>query len=263
LNAVAARLAWISIAPVKSLALAHPRQVRLEPYGVRENRRFYLVDEDGRLANGKRLGRLVQVAADYDEAGETLALRFPDGALVSGQVELGDAVETVFFGSTVEGRLVLGPWAEALSDFAGRPLRLVRANAPGAAVDRGRKAAVSLVSTGSLEALARAAGLSGPVDGRRFRMLFGVEGVAAHEEDSWLGRRVRIGEAAAVLRGNVGRCATTTHNPDTGAPDLDTLRVLESYRGDLASTERCPFGVWGEVVEPGTVRVGDPVQPEP
>ena len=40
-------VAWITIAPVKSLALVHRDEVELEPFGVRENRRFYLVDDNG------------------------------------------------------------------------------------------------------------------------------------------------------------------------------------------------------------------------
>jgi uncharacterized protein YcbX len=92
-------------------------------------------------------------------------------------------------------------------------------------------------------------------------MLFGVDGVAAHAEDEWVGRRVRIGEAVALLHGNVGRCVVTTQHPDTGIRDLDTLRTLKDYRGDVATTERLPFGVYGEVVEPGTVRLGDEIVP--
>ena len=38
----AGSIAWIKIAPVKSLALVHRDEV--ERSGVRENRRFYLVD---------------------------------------------------------------------------------------------------------------------------------------------------------------------------------------------------------------------------
>ena len=50
----------------------------------------------------------------------------------------------------------------------------------------------------------------------------------------------------------------TTQNPETGTPDLNTLKAIRSYRED--GTEPIPFGVWGEVAEPGCVRLGDPVQ---
>ena len=255
----AGRVAWISVTPVKSLGLVHVDEVQLEHFGVRGNRRFHLVDTDGNLINGKRHGPLVQVRSEFDEAAGTLTLRFPDGEVVSGEVELDGEVTTNFWGRPVSGRFVVGPWSEALSAFAGSPLRLVRPDGPGAGVDRGMRGAVSLVSRASLHALARAAGVEAPVDYRRFRLLFGVDGTGEHEEDSWLGREVRLGEAVVVPNGNVGRCAVTTQNPDTGTPDLETLKVLKAYRGLVPTTERLPFGVWGEVVQPGRVRVGDPV----
>jgi MOSC domain-containing protein len=253
------RVAWISIAPVKALALVNPQEVLLERDGVRENRRFYLIDPDGRMINGKRFGRLVQVVPEVGGDAETLGLRFPDGSVLDGEVALGEPVTTDFFGRPVAGRLVLGPWSEGLSAFTGTPLRLVRAERAGAGTDRGPAGGVSLFSVAALDALAQAAGTDGRVDGRRFRMLFGVGGIGAHEEDSWLGREVRLGDAVVVPRGNVGRCAVTTQNPDSGVRDLDTLGALERYRGALPTTEPLPFGVWGEVVARGRVSVGTPV----
>jgi len=50
----------------------------------------------------------------------------------------------------------------------------------------------------------------------------------------------------------------TTQDPDTGVPTVDTLRALRSYRPE--GTERLPFGVFGSVVAPGRVRVGDAVE---
>ncbi len=255
-------VAWISIAPVKGLALVQPEQIELERFGVRDDRRFYLVNEEGRLVNGKRLGRLVGVVPAYDEQAGTLSLRLPDGSVVGGVIALGEPVTTSFYGRPVPGREVEGPWSRALSEWAGSPLRLIAPDEPGVGVDRGRRGAATLLSVAALDELARAAGAAGPVDGRRFRMLLGVGGVEAHAEDGWLGRRVRVGEAVVVPRGNVGRCAVTTQDPDTGVRDLDTLGALERYRGQLESTEPLPFGVWAEVVEPGRVRLGDPVEPE-
>jgi uncharacterized protein YcbX len=62
-----------------------------------------------------------------------------------------------------------------------------------------------------------------------------------------------------IPRGNVGRCAVTTYDPDTAERDLETLDVIARYRASVLTTEPLPFGVWGEVVEPGRVAVGDPV----
>ena len=249
-------VAWISIAPVKGLGLVSREEVELESFGARDNRRFYLVDEDGRMVNGKVAQTLLAVRPEYDDAGGQLSLRFPDGGVVAGEIAIAEPVTTSFFGRPVEGRIVVGPWSEALSTFAGRSLTLVRTEAPGAGSDRGPTAGASLVGTASLEALASAAGVD-TVDGRRFRMLFGVDGLAPHEEDGWLGRRVQVGSAVVEPHGNVGRCAVTTLDPDTGVSDLDTLRVLGAYRGEVRTTEPLPFGIWGEVAEPGRVRLGD------
>ena len=254
-------VAWIAVAPVKGLALVQRDEIQVQPFGVPENRRFYLVDESGRLVNGKRFGPLVQVVPEYDPTASTLSLRLPDGDVVAGEVVLGESIVTVFYGRPVRGRVVVGPWSDALSSLAGTRLVLAETEQRGAGSDRGTRGGVSLVSTASLDALARAAGTTERVDGRRFRMLFGVDGTAAHEEDAWIDRKVSIGEAVVRLRGNVGRCAVTTQNPDTGSPDFDTLRVLGDYRGTVSTTEPLPFGVWGEVVEPGTVRLGDDVTP--
>ena len=251
-------VAWISVSPVKGLALGQLEECELTEAGVAGDRRFFLVDEDNRLVNSKGLGMLQQIVPSYDEETELLTLAFPDGRALSHQVSVDGALHARFWSVSVPARVVEGPWSEALSDFTGRELRLVRADTP--ATDRRRSGAATLLGTGSLRAMARLLGVQ-DVDGRRFRMNFGVDGLAEHEEDEWLGRRVRIGQAVVVPQGNVGRCAVTTQNPETGAPDLDTLKALAAYRQDLQTTEPLPFGVYAAVAQPGRVRVGDPVEP--
>jgi uncharacterized protein YcbX len=250
----------ISIAPVKGLGLVHPEAVQLDETGVLENRRFHVVDADGRRFNQLRKGALVQIGVDYDADQERLALRFPDGAVADGVVALGGEIETDFYGRPVAGRLVEGPWSQALSGWAGRPLRLVQSD-PGLAVDRGR-GHVSLVSAASLAELGERAGHSRAVDGRRFRMLFELDDCEPREEDTWVKRQVRIGDAVVRIRGDVGRCAITTQNPETGEPDFDTLRTISGYRElteNEAGKKHIPFGIYGEVVEPGHVALGDEV----
>jgi uncharacterized protein YcbX len=256
---MAASVVRISIAPVKSLGLVHPDEVLLELGGVRGNRRFWLSDAHGHLFNNKRNGPMVRIRVDWNEETRRLALELPDGACVNGVVELGERVDATMYRHPHPSRRVLGPWEAALSRYVGEPLTLLYAE--GHAVDRGyRGGTVSLVSRESLERLGREGGADGPVDGRRFRMLFEIDGVDAHEEDEWLGTQVQLGEATIVLNGDVGRCAVTTQDPDTGVPDFDTLGTLAAYRRE-GRNEPLPFGVYGAVLVPGRVRLGDRVQP--
>lgn len=255
----AGTVAWISTTAVKGLAMRSRESGEIGIGGLDGDRRFHLVDETGRLVNNKRLGALLLVTADHDAAANRLALTFPDGSVVADEIELGGAIETGFYGTFRGGNLVVGPWGEALSGFAGVELRLVATVVPGAALDRDREAAVSLLATASLARLAEVFGID-EIDSRRFRMGIGIAGVRAHEEDEWFGRRVRIGGAVVEPHAHIGRCAVTTLDPDTGKPTLDTLGAIKHYRGEIESEEPLPFGVQARVVEPGGVALGDPVE---
>ena len=255
---VSGRVAWISRCPVKGLAIRQLNECDLTEAGVAGDREFFLVDEDERLVNSKGLGVLQQIVPTYDDEGQSLTLDLPDGTTVSQQLGFDGSLIADFWGQRVDVRVVKGPWSEAISSLAGQDLRLVRAQGP--APDRLRSGAATLLGTASLRAMARNLGVD-DVDGRRFRMNFGVDGLREHQEDEWLGRRVRLGEAVVVPQGNVGRCAVTTQNPHSGAPDLDTLKALAAYRQLVETTEPLPFGVYAIVAQPGRVRVGDTVEP--
>ena len=248
-------VARLSIAPVRALGLEHPTEIELTELGVAEDRRFYLIDQAGRLIDRHVVPALVRIAAHTDPTGCRLQLAFPDGEVVEGDIDLGDPVETPIYGRIGVGHVVLGPWAKPLSEFAGRPIRIVRTDRVGGTRT---KHPATLVGDGSLARLAQALGVA-TVDGRRFRMLVELAGAAAHEEDDWVRGRIGLGEAILRISAAVPRCAYTTQNPDTGERDLDTLRAIKGYRG-LVDGRDLMFGVFGEVERPGRIRLGDEVR---
>jgi hypothetical protein len=247
----------LSIAPVKGLAQHHPDEITIERTGVPGNRQFLLLDERNRLFSGIRHGRMVTIVAEYLRDPDRLSLRFPDGTVVEDEVRLGAAEAVELWDTHRPSHVVEGPFSAALSEFVGKPLRLLRVDEEGGAWD---EHVVSLLSEASLEELERQSGHEGPVDGRRFRMLVTVAGVGPHEEDEWIGRRLQLGEAVVTVAETCVRCATTTQNPESGARDFDTLRLIPAYRG-FADGKHVEFGVYADVEEPGRVRVGDPVEP--
>ena len=236
------------------MGLEHPEEIDVTEVGVVEDRRFFLTDDANRLVDRLIVGPLVRISTHTDAAGTTLWMRFPDGTVIEDEVGLGEPVETPIHGRTGVGRVVIGPWAEAIASFAGRPIRVIRCDRPGG-TRRGNP--TSIISDGSLRELARHAGVES-VDGRRFRMLIDLEDAEPHEEDTWIGHRIALGDAVLQVTKPDARCAITTQDPETGTRDLDTLRTLIAYRG-LREGKHADFGVLADVAQPGRIRVGDPV----
>jgi uncharacterized protein YcbX len=240
------RVARINVTPVKSLRLQHPDEVRLGHDGAVEDRRFLLVDEGRRLYNGKRDTSLVRAAATWDADARRLAVTMPDGGEIEGEVVPDGAALVEVYGRLVRGRVVTGPWADAFSDLVGRSLTLVERDDGAWATDSRPATLVSQASLGLIDG-----------DGRRFRMMFELEGLDALGEEAWGSRRVRAGEATLLVGVPTPRCAVPSASPDTGVRDRDVLRELIEKRG-FVDGEAC-LGVYAEVLEPGIVRVGDAV----
>lgn len=244
----------IYTAPVKSLDLQSPESVIVGPRGISGDRHFYLVDERGRLLTQRELGKLVQVQARYDSDEDQLNLKFPDGNVVEGAVGLGRAIGTRVWGRRVRAHTLEGGWNEALSEFCGQPVFMVIPDAPGQAFD---EFPISLVSQASVDYLGQLSESDTLLDCRRFRPNFLLEGCSPHQEDSWLGGIIQMGEEARIqLVGPNPRCSIVTQSPDTGDPDVDTLSLIKGYRSDSPGAY---FGVYGIVERPGTVSVGDVV----
>lgn len=248
----------IYISPVKSLGLSQPERVRVDAAGIIEDRRFHLIDDRGGPVTQRQVGSLVQVKADFKAAdgadNEFLTIRIPGQADLKSMVELGDQAVTRLWGRDVPGRLVEGDWSAALSGYCGHRVRLVRSDLPGQCYD---EYPVSLISQASIDFLSKQSADGMVFESKRFRPNFLLAGCDPHQEDSWLGDVIRIGpELLVQVVARDPRCAITTHDPETGEQDTDTLRLLLSYRPNT----RFPyFGVYGVVVRPGEVSLGDQV----
>ena len=254
-----ARVARFNITPVKSTALHHPERLRFDARGAIGDRRFFFVDGNGKRFSGATKAPILPILANYDEDRDELELRLPDGIVVSGRPEPdGEVLVVNFYGRKVPARVVDGAFTEALSRYAGHDVRLARPDRAGDALD---VRPVTLVSLESVAELSERGGHDGTLDAARFRMTIEIEGVSRpHEEDSWAGRVVRVGDVLLRVEKPVPRCVVTTLDPATGKRDFPTLRVIRDYRGVNAENE-LEFGVYAEVVEPGEARVGDPVDP--
>jgi uncharacterized protein YcbX len=245
----------LSTTPIKGLSLHHPSSIELTAHGAAGDRRFYVLDEDGRIQSCTANAGLLPLAARFDEDSRRLEVLRGDEVLCAGVVETAAVVETDMWGlRTITSDVVAGvQWSTFFSDVLGKRVRLVRARRSAYDVHP-----ATIVGSSSVTELGQRSGIA-PVDPRRFRMLIEFSGGTPHVEDSWRGMRLRIG--SAVLRGGgpVKRCAATTRDPASGAVDLQTLRLITAYRGrgDTELGVGATFGVYCDVLEPGTVSVGD------
>jgi MOSC domain-containing protein len=113
---------------------------------------------------------------------------------------------------------------------------------------------VTLHGRGSLQALEAAIG--NEVSELRFRSNIAVDGLPAWEEQSWVGRKVRIGNVTFDVVKPKTRCLATHANPITGERDLPILTTLTQKMGQENPTfavAMLPTGAGGQI------RVGDPV----
>jgi hypothetical protein len=90
-------------------------------------------------------------------------------------------------------------------------------------------------------------------DVRRLRPNILIGGVPGMDEVRWPGGELHVGRAVIRLDSLRGRCPMTTVNPDTLERDPEVLRDIgRRFGGRLALN--------ADVLRPGTIRVGDPVE---
>ncbi|MEL6615976.1 MAG: MOSC N-terminal beta barrel domain-containing protein [Bacteroidota bacterium] len=144
-------------------------------------------------------------------------------------------------GATVD---VLDP---ALADELGHGARPIKQ-------DRGVFDAfpISLITTQTARGLSDLTGR--PVAVERFRPNLVVEasGEAPFPEDAWVGATLQIGTLAFRVDKRDGRCVVITVDSETRESDPAILRAVAQERDGCA-------GVYGSVVTPGRVAVGDAV----
>lgn len=142
----------------------------------------------------------------------------------------------------VDGRIWTSPEvANDIEDAAGHATHLVRDEG----LERFDVLPLLVATDGAIASLG--------YDRRRFRPNLLIGGVAGLAERDWEGRHLHVGSAVIRIVSLRQRCIMTTFDPDTAKQDKEVLlRIHRELDGQLALD--C------EVLQPGTVKVGDPVE---
>lgn len=245
--------------PVKSCAgIALPRSLLVET-GLDYDRAWMLVDERGEFVTQRELPRLALVQPTLRQ--DDLVLRAP------GMLALHVALDRV------ESPLRVRVWSDELpawdmgalaaqwfSDFAGRPLRLVRFDPQQRRLSDRRWTgaheaqtafadgfALLVTSTASLAELNRRLALQGlpAADMRRFRPNLVLDGIEAHDEDHIDRLEIDTPQGVVTLQlvKPCARCTIPGVDPDSGVQGHDITDALAGYRADPRMDGAATFGM--------------------
>ncbi len=261
------KLASIHIYPVKSTRAIDLPASEVLPRGLPGDRRWMLVEENGRFLTARQHPRLAMVETAFD--GDVLRVRAPDMPELTLPLQPSSPrMRRVQIWNDSLEAVLAGPAADAwFSRWLNKPVQLVQMTDDihrGVDPDYGQSGdevsfadgfPLLLIGEGSLADLN--ARLASPVPMRRFRPNVVIAGSEPYAEDTWT--RLRIGEVEFEGVKNCSRCVFTTIDPDTGtkSPDGEPLRTLQTYRLGEGGI------YFGQNLIPrssGTIRVGDEVE---
>ena len=273
--------------PVKSMLGERVETSEVTDRGLAGDRGYAIMDSDtGKIVSAKRprlWGKMFDLRAAYDGTPPSpVNVTLPSGAVVStsdpeAEAKLSDVLgRKVSLVSTTDDFLTYEEvWVEEKQADPYGPVigsegddRLIE-NPVSVGAPRGTffdYSAIHLVTSSTLRAL-HAAYAEGVFDVRRFRpnVVIDVEGDGFAEND-WLERVLRIGQSVKLeILVPTPRCVMTTLPQEDLPKDAGILRTA-------AQVNRLPFGpfgdqacvgVYADVVESGSIGIGDPVYLEP
>lgn len=255
----------IAVYPVKSGGAVCPDGTLVEASGLLHDRRWMVVDPDGRFLTRRDVPALARLRVTAVDDGWRLSFGTPDDALLPRSADDGAACTVTVWEETMQAREGPPGVSGWLSRRLGRAVRLVHAGdadlrpvdpayaQPGDRVGFADGFPLLLVNERSVDELSRRTGRG--LSHRRFRPNLVVDGGTPFAEDGWAA--VRIGGVDFDVVKPCARCVVVDQDPDSGDPDRGVLQALGAFRkGDRGV-------LFGENLIPrstGEIRVGDPVQ---
>ncbi|MBP1850824.1 MOSC domain-containing protein [Rhizobium halophytocola] len=259
----------LHVYPLKSGRVIDLDQAMVEPSGLAGDRRMMLVAPDGHFMTQRELPDIARITVIPEAAGDRLL--FDDGRSTTVAVNPSARLKVSVWKSTVEAATVNAAVDVALSDWLGRPVRLVvfddtasrvaspewagTADSPVTFADGFQ---VLVTTTGSLAALNADmdAKAEGSVPMARFRPNIVIDCDTPWAEDGWAA--IDIGGIRFDLVKPCARCIMTTQDQSSGARDgANPMPAMQRLR--FSTDRRVPGPIFGWNAVPrasGLIAVG-------
>ena len=257
------RVDYLNIFPVKALAALPIEESRVSGLGLELDRRWMLVDENGKFYSQREFPILGQCAVSI--AGDAIHIETGgDATELPKSVSDGPSKQVQIWNDTVEA--IEGPpeatvWFTDLIGKSCTPVYLAdevarRVNphfAPRPAFTSFTDGFPILVANqASLDELNERIGGADPLPMSRFRPNIVVSSTVPFDEDAW--GRVEIGSAEIEGVKPCSRCVVTTIDAETAKMGKEPLKTLATFRKFGSSVY---FAENFVVNRPGFIRVGD------
>lgn len=236
----------IFIYPIKSLKGIALDRAALSDRGLAHDRRWMLVDDEGRFITQREDPKLCFFDVQEDVGGFRITARLPlnhnRSILIPWELTMGSSMHVTIWSDECAAMIASDEVNTFFSDALGRSCKLVYMPPTTKRIVDARYAPeeslsafgdgypVLLIGTASLEDLNKRLALSGShtIDWDRFRPNIVVQTQQPFEEDSWKG--FKVGEHFAAGVKLCSRCVFTTIDQVTGEKSKEPLRTLASYR---------------------------------
>lgn len=266
-------LSEINVYPIKSLGGISLNESVVEEKGLRYDRRWMLVDENGKFFTQREFPKMATINVSFENDGlrvsaedESLLVPFDEG-------DAGEEIRVEVWNSKLKAQTSESHINEWFSDVLQTNCRLVRFNQnskrivnPVYAIRKYEDTVgfadgypVLLIGQGSLDDLNSK--LENPIPMNRFRPNLVVKNSEAFAEDNWT--KIKVGNSVFHIVKPCDRCVMTTVDQEKGTFDgKEPLKTLATYRlvkkkGDskILFGQNLISGNFGE-----TVKIGDKVE---
>ncbi|AMO56648.1 hypothetical protein GZ77_03410 [Endozoicomonas montiporae] len=254
----------LAIYPVKSTRRLPVKQARIVSTGFDHDRRWMLVDSNGKFITQRQHPKMVHIVSVPDERGVLLSAPGMNDLQVTYPLVNQRSLVTVW-SDECAAQDAGDQAAQWFSQYMGLDCRLVYMDEQcQRIVDQRYAASDDLTSFADgfpflLTSEASLADLNGRLEEavpmERFRPNIIINGLEAFAEDRW--QRIRIGSVEFRVSKACTRCVMTTVDTQTGKKGKEPLKTLASFR---KGEKGVLFGMNLNHNSEGVISVGDPVE---